>query len=185
MMPNREKEALLSVEKLKEKFDYIPETGELVRKNKKGKVGWIDSSGHLAIEMHNKFYYAHRLIFFIHHGYFPSQIDHINRIKTDNRIENLRDCSPSANSLNRGKIQVVCHSIFKGVSWEKGKTNASKHWRAYVTVNGETKTYGYWETEEEAAKIRDIFAVKHNVHGLIDLNFPELLDAYSAICKSR
>ena len=45
--------------------------------------------------------WKHRLVFFLVHRRFPKEIDHINGIKTDNHIENLREVSGSENCLNR------------------------------------------------------------------------------------
>ena len=36
-----------------------------------------------------------------HYGETPSQVDHINRNKSDDRIENLREASTSTNNINR------------------------------------------------------------------------------------
>ena len=43
----------------------------------------------------------HRLVFFLVNSRFPKEIDHINGVKTDNRIENLREVNRSENELNK------------------------------------------------------------------------------------
>ena len=43
----------------------------------------------------------HRLVFFLVYRRFPKEIDHLNGIKTDNRIENLREVSHSENETNK------------------------------------------------------------------------------------
>ena len=54
---------------------------------------------------------THRIVWFMAYGAWPEdQIDHINRVKDDNRLENLRDVTCSENLFNRG---------FHGVSWDK------------------------------------------------------------------
>ncbi len=45
--------------------------------------------------------WKHRLVFFLVHRRFPKEIDHINGIRADNRIENLREVSSSENCLNK------------------------------------------------------------------------------------
>lgn len=45
--------------------------------------------------------WKHRLVFFLVYHRFPKEIDHLNGIKTDNRIENLREVSHSENEANK------------------------------------------------------------------------------------
>lgn len=71
-----------------------------------GKVlGTINSAGYLEINFSLKDgtrhkMLVHRLIYYMHWGNLPSYLDHINRDKLDNRIENLRPCDKSLNAYN-------------------------------------------------------------------------------------
>jgi hypothetical protein len=58
-------------------------------------------------------------------GESDQEVDHINRIKTDNRFENLRYCTHSENNLNRDYVDNA-----KGYSWDK------KKWQAHIRING-------------------------------------------------
>lgn len=70
---------------------------------KSGQAGWLDWKGYRRIQLCGQTYPAHWLVWYYVHGVWPSgQIDHINRIKDDNRIENLRDVSQSVNQTNTG-----------------------------------------------------------------------------------
>lgn len=84
--------------------------------------------------------YVHRLVWLYHHGTWPAgQIDHINGDHLDNRIENLRDVSPTENAQN-GKQ--------RGVSLDHRK--AARPWRARIMTNGQSVSLGYFDTEDES-----------------------------------
>ena len=96
----------------------------------------------------SKKYLEHRLIWLYHYGEWPKdQLDHINGIRDDNRIENLRECNNSENQYNR-KSARNSSSKYKGVSWypKYGK------WLANFTLKGKKKFIGYYECEIEAAR---------------------------------
>lgn len=88
---------------------YDPETGTLIwimdvssRARKEKVAGGLSSSGYLQIRFKNKRYLTHRVAWYLHYGVWPTgQIDHINGIKTDNKIINLRDVTQSQNLLNK------------------------------------------------------------------------------------
>lgn len=92
----------------------------------------------------------------MHYGEWPkNQVDHINMVITDNRIENMRDVEQSPNQWNRTKY-LNNTSGYKGVSFYK--RNAS--WRAQITFMGKKKTIGYFPTPELAASAYDDFCNK-------------------------
>jgi len=95
---------------------------------------------------------THRLIFFYHNGYFPEgQVDHIDRNKKNNRIENLREVSRQCNLRNTGNSKANTSGV-KGVS---------KHysgWKAGVTINGKNKHICYTKDFDEAVLYR--FAIE-------------------------
>jgi hypothetical protein len=92
------KQASLSHQALLRELIYYPETGQFIRRvdtggrEVSGKVaGSLGSDGYIYIMVLGLRFKAHRLAWFYVHGTWPpDQIDHINRIKDDNRIENLR-----------------------------------------------------------------------------------------------
>lgn len=75
--------------------------------------------GYIQISIRGKRYQAHRLAWLYCHGKWPvGQIDHINRIRDDNRIANLRPATRSQNQANRS-LQANNTSGFKGVVFHK------------------------------------------------------------------
>ena len=88
-------------------YRYDEATGKLInRKWNREYMGMIDkSNGYVYVWVYfqgERFKLRkHRLVFFLVTGRFPKEIDHINGIKTDNRIENLREVSGSENQINK------------------------------------------------------------------------------------
>ena len=88
-------------------YRYDEETGKVInRKWNREYLGMIDKNrgyDYVFIFFRGERFklWKHRLVFFLVHSRFPKEIDHINGIKTDNRIENLREVSGSENCQNR------------------------------------------------------------------------------------
>lgn len=90
----------------------------------------------------------HRVVWCWMNGIWPpDQIDHVNMIKDDNRIENLRLATNRLNTVNRtAQANNACG--YRGVRLHK----ASGLWHARITVNGREHSLGYWATAEDASK---------------------------------
>ena len=111
----------LTASKARELFRYDPETGILYRRHATcEKVGRAKSNGYLVVHAYGKNRQAHRVIWLMVHGKWPEgEIDHINGVRTDNRLENLRDVSHTLNSRNRpdAKRNPVIGPVPKDGEW--------------------------------------------------------------------
>lgn len=99
---------------------------------------------------------AHRVIFLMHHGYLPEVIDHINRIRDDNRIENLRDAGTEGNNQANQTHQTGRSSQYKGVCWDAARGK----WSAYVKQAGQRWNLGRFSSEEQAASAYNAKAIE-------------------------
>lgn len=119
---------------IRRQFTYDSETGVVTRTSRKGVNEGHLSRGYISFNIvHNDKQspeYAHRIGWYLTHGYWPEQLDHINQIKTDNRLCNLREVSNVQNMHNKG-MYAHNKSGTKGVCWTKGHQN----WKAIITVN--------------------------------------------------
>ena len=100
-----------------------------------------------------KMYKEHRLIWLIVYGRLPDKdLDHINGVKDDNRIGNLREATKSENLYN--KKGIGGSSKYKGVSFNK----QLQKYVAYASLNKKRYHLGTFECEIAAAKAYDEFA---------------------------
>lgn len=120
-------------------------------------AGTLDGNGYLQIQINKKTYRSHRLIFLYHHGYLPEFIDHINGIKNDNRIENLRPATKSQNLFN-SKLSKINTSGFKGVSWDE----SHKKWRVRLFINKKSKCFGFYNDIDYAKFIANTMRYKYH-----------------------
>ena len=95
-------------------------------------------------------------------GIIPNgmQIDHINHIRNDNRLMNLRLVSAKVNSRNMSKK--TCNtSGLTGVYYASRYVNP---WRALIRVDGKRVTLGSFATKEEAKLARKNAEIKYGFH---------------------
>lgn len=126
---------------IKEHFSY--NNGVVTRNDRKNSNGSIDSYGYLIFKIKGKQYKAHRIVWLLCKGSFPdTEIDHINRNKLDNRIENLRESNRV--EQNRNKVFDV-NPITNAVGVHLDKTKGLK--KKFAT-HIEGKTYRFYSVEE-------------------------------------
>ena len=144
---------MLTQSRLKELLHYDPETGVftwLLRTSNRIRVGGVAGcarrDGYRLIRLDGGSYLAHRLAWLYIHGVSPpEETDHINGIRADNRIANLREATKSGNQQNRA-IHSKNTSGFPGVSWHSqvGK------WQAHIRSEGKSKYLGLFDASEDA-----------------------------------
>lgn len=141
----------ITQEIVRELFEY--KNGKLFWKIRRSGIKLGDRAGHLRsdgyrrTQINGKHYYEHRLIWLYHKGFLPKYLDHINRIRDDNQIDNLREATNAQNMMNMKKKKENSTSKYKGVSLFK----PNNKWTSQIMKDGETIYLGRFNTEEEAA----------------------------------
>ena len=129
------------------------------------RAGYKHKYGYRIISVKGVQYKEHRLIFLYHHGFLPKFIDHVNCVKNDNRIENLRPATKIENCRNFGTPKHNTSGV-KGVSISP----RSKNWRARLSINGKLHQVGGFKTKELAAEFmelwRDLIFGNFSNHGI-------------------
>ena len=143
---------LPSLKELQKTFEYEPKTGVL--KNKRtGKIQTCpDSKGrYIIVHYKDQNWQAHRFCFYLGTEIDPKnfQIDHIDRNKKNNKLNNLRLLDNSDQQRNT-KIRSSNKSGVTGVCWDV----KSKRWVATITVNKTKMKLYYGKSKEEAIKER-------------------------------
>ena len=141
----------LTREFVSEILEYDPETGHFWWKDRSGKrSGLADSMcqhGYMRVKINGKTYKQHRLAWFLIHNEWPEMIDHINRIKTDNRMENLRAANNHENQMNRDVPCAHNQSGFLGVNFN----GQAGRYAARIQVGGKRIHIGYFDSPEMAS----------------------------------
>ena len=125
-------------------FRWQRRTAQTVKKD--DVAGSIDSKGYRVIRLHGRYYKAHRLAWYLTFGRWPrDQIDHINGIRDDNRLVNLREASNKENKRN-SRLQKNNTTGLKGVY----PVRHGNKWKAQIMVDGMSFFLGCFLSREEA-----------------------------------
>lgn len=117
-----------------------------------------NSRGYMRVKIEGKEYTTHRLVYLYHHGELPEIVDHINRIKDDNKIENLRGATRCQNAWNvEGSPDAKVSS--KGITYRRGKP---KPWVAELRHNGRRVLHLSCKTRAEAEQaVKEMRRIMH------------------------
>lgn len=130
--------------------DYDPSTGHFTRRRTGKKAGCRNPYGYIQIGGKGTTVLAHRLAWVIMHGELPIEIDHINRVRDDNRLENLRNVTHAENLNNQPSRR------------KRYKTNRSNHG---VTYNRHTDR---WMVVVAFHAEADAIAAREAMQGVLD-----------------
>ena len=105
-------------------------------------AGTLNHHGYIQICIDGKKYQAHRLAWFYVKGEWPRhEIDHRDRLRSNNRWRNLRNATSKQNKENTGS---------EGVNWHR----RDRTWRAYIGHLGRRIHLGYFATKKAATTAR-------------------------------
>lgn len=160
---------LPSISDLRQCISYDPDSGLLTwlaRKSYNSRAvigaeafGYVGSEGYKIGGFCGWAGSAHRVAWAIHNGYWSTRkLDHINGVRTDNRIANLREASDKENAANR-RLSGGKYSRFKGVT-----AHVKPHktfWLAGICVGRKRIHLGQFNCETKAALAYDAAARKY------------------------
>lgn len=155
---------MVTLEELKHRFDYNPDTGLFIYKIsimfiREGDVaGTPNTNGHIQIMINEQFYLAHNLAWFYMTGEWPSGfiVDHKDRKYDNNKWLNLRKATLSQNMGNT-KLYSNNSTGLKGVHWDKRKNR----FIAQITIHNKRTYLGSSTDKEEAYEIYLKAAIAH------------------------
>lgn len=162
------KETMLCHQRVRSLFDYDPLVGRLVWKRKISPFSSVPVGSvagtlvprccYRAVRIDKVAFYEHRLIWFWHHGVWPDgEVDHINRDRSDNRLENLRVVTREQNQQNTGRARNNTTGV-RGVSFIRSQ----QRYRASIGFDGRRVIIGQFRTLEEAAAAYQSARTKHH-----------------------
>lgn len=157
---------LATLEMVRERFIYCPDTGLLVYRKTGKEAGHLDKClGYRVVSIRNTAFRVHRIVWLYHTGAWPSgEIDHINRVRSDNRMVNLRDVSHRDNMCNRvyTNPRQRKETAPDGSPLPLGVSIRAGRFRATINIRKRWSYLGTFDTVGEAVAARQIALSQHN-----------------------
>jgi hypothetical protein len=143
----RRTKELPSISSLEARLHYDKDTGELYHLSTNKPVRANSGAGYYCLCMDDQVYLVHRIVWKMVYGVDPGsyEIDHINGIRNDNRLSNLRLVTSSEQNKNR-RLSKRNKSGIKGVCWESSR----RKWRATVGAHPSLTLVGRFDRLDDA-----------------------------------
>lgn len=107
------------------------------------------------VRLHRKLYLRSRIVFLLHYGWLPDQVDHIDGNRANDRIENLRAATAGENQRNKRRQS-------NNTSGVKNVRCKAKKWVVELKVNGAPRYFGRYDDLELAELVAIEARNKHH-----------------------
>jgi hypothetical protein len=171
------KESTIPVIRLRELFEYDPSTGALVWRTRPesdfktrsawlwvnrrcaGKpVGAVIPNGYLQTYVNGKMFMVHRIVWAMHYGSWPEHhIDHVNHVRGDNRVSNLRDVTATGNARNASLYSTNTSGVTGVCKYRGGWVAFSRRGDVHVRI-------GYSTSFDKAVEMRKEYEKSNGFH---------------------
>jgi len=156
-----------TIEELRGFFNYHIKSGTLTWADKAprgatpgAEAGTLEAHGYRRVSIGGRLFRTHRIVWAVVTGAWPEfEVDHINGIRDDNRMCNLKAVTSSENSRNMKRFCTNTSGV-AGVAWMSSRNK----WRARIQVEGIEMHLGLFDNLAEAARVRKAAEIEHNFH---------------------
>lgn len=120
-------------------------------------LAWYQHSGYWSSRIQGKTVLLHRFVWELKYGAAPEMLDHINRIRCDCRISNLRPATKSLNGRNMTRRRTKYHGLPRGVWF---RPTFRKPYVVEIKIHGRRCALGSYATVEEASAAYEAAAAR-------------------------
>lgn len=161
----------LAQARLRELFWYDRQVGIFIRKVKTSNnvaigdiAGCKRKDGYVTVSVDGSLYLLHQLAWLYCNGYLPAELDHRDKDRAHNALDNLRECTSQQNNWNQ-TVKSTNTTGVKGVTWDSSR----QKWFASIRVEGKTKSLGRYQEIEQAARAYQAAEKQYRGHFLGDV----------------